>query len=416
MIKSIRLINCQSWEDCTIHLASDRLNAIQAKNNVGKSVLIKMLKVSASPNFFKAKKRKKLIRWGAEDARAHYVFTDGVEALVIVQPTRVIYGILEDKEQGVILSATPPKRLIQELGMLVNSDGSFIANIIDTDQNLLLVDADSKSTCEFIQMLCNCAEVDEYIFRITEEQKVGRESAMSVGSKLADINEEIDSIKYMDVGKLEDDLNSLQLVNDGLGKLLDCAYSLERVENALVEYKDYDRLLTLTNTAIVFERLNPNALVVESFNQTALTICDALLNLEKISMNQLLHNMKQLPNLLAVTALEMLESIPISGIFCEEHKYSVGLGEVLVLLNTLNLTNLQIPKKPIELATVNGLTILEDGLNSMINMHTYSSDAKLLQSEIDSLCKKLQESGAIFECQIYGKVIYDGKECVPCDT
>ena len=55
MIHSVRLINCQSWENGIIPLAQDRINVLRADNNSGKSVFFKMLKITACPGYFTPK-------------------------------------------------------------------------------------------------------------------------------------------------------------------------------------------------------------------------------------------------------------------------------------------------------------------------------------------------------------------------
>lgn len=55
MIETIQLVNCQSWQNGSFTLSRDKINVIIAKNDTGKSVLMKMLKVSVSPKFFPPK-------------------------------------------------------------------------------------------------------------------------------------------------------------------------------------------------------------------------------------------------------------------------------------------------------------------------------------------------------------------------
>ena len=45
MIETIQLVNCQSWQNGSFTLSRDKINVIIAKNDTGKSVLMKMLKI-----------------------------------------------------------------------------------------------------------------------------------------------------------------------------------------------------------------------------------------------------------------------------------------------------------------------------------------------------------------------------------
>ena len=69
MLLEARFINCQSMRDLTMHFATDKLNVIAADNSVGKSVLFKMLKVTANPKTLATiEERRQLIRYGEQYA------------------------------------------------------------------------------------------------------------------------------------------------------------------------------------------------------------------------------------------------------------------------------------------------------------------------------------------------------------
>lgn len=65
MIAQVNMKDCQSWKDGGFSLASDRVNVIVADNGTGKSVFMKMLKITACPKYFSREERSSLIRWGA---------------------------------------------------------------------------------------------------------------------------------------------------------------------------------------------------------------------------------------------------------------------------------------------------------------------------------------------------------------
>ena len=65
----VRMINCQTHSDTVYEFSPDKLNVIVAPNATGKSVLIKMLKATVTPNEYNNSTRKNLIRH--EIGRAH---------------------------------------------------------------------------------------------------------------------------------------------------------------------------------------------------------------------------------------------------------------------------------------------------------------------------------------------------------
>ena len=77
MLEAVRFINCQSFEDVTLKFATDKVNILIADNSTGKSILFKMLKVTANPDYFTVKQRNLLIRRGADSASMICAFSDG---------------------------------------------------------------------------------------------------------------------------------------------------------------------------------------------------------------------------------------------------------------------------------------------------------------------------------------------------
>ena len=105
-----------------------------------------MLKITACPGYFTPKERKKLIRNGCDSANILYAFTDGSIGICAVYPTRVMYLYATDGKNFEKYEE-PPHEMITKLGIIHNSD-KFVANIIDMDQSLLLVDSNVHENYE----------------------------------------------------------------------------------------------------------------------------------------------------------------------------------------------------------------------------------------------------------------------------
>lgn len=388
MIKTIKLINCQSWRDGSFSLESDKLNVIIAKNNTGKSVLIKMLKVSTSPKFFSAKKRKKLIRWGAQDARICYTFTDGSVAVVIVQPTKVIYCFKEADDEKFQASYDPPKQLIDELGMMVNSSGSFIANIIDTDQSLMLVDSESKATFEFIQMLCSNASLDEYRVTIAEWQTEAVSTLNTAEMNLMSVNYELQKLQYVDVGKEQRKLDELREIKKVMTVLIRGASILNNLVDHAAVSKDFDSLISLAQIVSRLESKNLKKLIKKSFNENNTEIAKCLellegIRLERVSMN----------------------SVPVPS-------ETEQLVHLLEELERVSLNEVFIGKEPADVTMVDTLVLVERILDKVSKLATFKEQQKSMLTDIEKLKIDFLESGDVYECPIYGEVVYNGEECV----
>lgn len=389
MIKTIQLVNCQSWRNGSFTLSPDKINVIIAKNDTGKSVLMKMLKISVSPKFYSPKKRKKLIRWGAQDARAYYQFTDGALAVVIVQQNaKVLYGFKEPNATKLAMSYDPPVRLVDELGMMVNSDGTFIANIIDTDQNLMLVDSDSKATCEFISMLCNNATLDEYKETLKMWQKDASDSLSTAEMHLTTSQYEYQKTEYVDVEKEEEKLNKMQIVKEVLVKLIDGARILNRLDQCNTDTIDFNRALLVTDALLKMESNSFGKLKVMSFNEHSIEIVSSLEKLETVKFEKLKINCKSV---------------------------SKEANEILKILERLELTELSvfyIGKEPISQEYFRVLEKLENTEIVLNNIREATLESRELKKEIAILKDKFLKSGDVYKCPIYEEVIYDGEECI----
>lgn len=388
MIETIQLVNCQSWQNGSFTLSRDKINVIIAKNDTGKSVLMKMLKVSVSPKFFPPKKRKKLIRWGKPDARAYYRFTDGALAVVIVQQNaKVIYGFKEPDADKLTMTIEPPARLVEELGMMVNSDGTFIANIIDTDQNLMLVDSDSKATCEFISMMCNNATLDEYKETLQVWQKSTLESLEKVELQQTSLQYQLQQLKYVDIAKEGERLHKLQIAKDMLAKLIDGARILNKLE-----YRDgvidFNKLLTIADVVIKMENNSLNDLKIGIFNEHSIDAVESLERLESIKFSKLMVNTRPVAEE-KIAGLQLLEK-----------------------LERVILRDVYVGEPPIGHAPLNVLEMLEDTRDKLTELKRIVVSSEQLSSEIQELKEEFNKSGDLYSCPIYGEVVYNGEECI----
>ena len=241
MIHSVKLINCQSWADGLIPLAQDRINVLRADNNSGKSVLFKMLKITACPGYFTPKERKKLIRNGCDSANILYAFTDGSIGICAVYPTRVMYLYATDGKNFEKYEE-PPHEMITKLGIIHNSD-KFVANIIDMDQSLLLVDSNVHENYELIKLLTEDESLNELKTKIQlnlEDFKV-KESDLRFQS--LDIESLLENTEYKDVNKIKARINMTELLMELMETLdqIDTLYG--KIQNNWVENLDYPKLL-----------------------------------------------------------------------------------------------------------------------------------------------------------------------------
>lgn len=385
MITKIRLVNCQSWSDCTIDL-SNGFNVIVAPNNVGKSVLFKILKITASPKFYKAKKRRKLIRWGCNDAKALYAFDSGAQALVVIQPNDVLYGYRESETDKWRMTYEPAPELIVEVGLLVNNKGNFIANIIDTDQDLLLVDSDAKGTYEFIDMLCNDAQLMSYKEKIEYLERAMGEDYSNALCALMDYEDELKRYAYVDVERLENDLDTAQLANDALFKFIDVANLVEVTKPLSEAWLDFDQLLKDCKITQALESVDLSSVAIPKYDS----------DLESM-----------------IGILEVLESINLNNLRVPKEPQGTEELRILETLEDINLKQLFTGEPPVDVEGCDTLEALESVRNTITLFETQINKMEDLTKEIDLLNTEFLNSGEVHHCEIFRKVVYDGNGCIP---
>ena len=419
MIKRIRLVGCQSWEDATISLSSDKINIVRAPNQTGKSVLFKMFKISVSPKFYPPRKRKKLIRWGCDDAKAIYEFTDGSRAAVIVQPTKTVYMFRDPGEERWETYLEPPAKMIKELGFLVNSNGTFIANIIDTDQNLMLVDANSKATDEFINLLCNNADIDDYSEKVKMLLAWANNNASEVTYQLNRITSELRDMQYVDVNRLQNELNGIQAAKRVMSALIKVGRCMNNLSNSLEYARDYDRLEVILNTLTAMESIKLSQLSITEYNSDNEVMLSILEKLEMCSLDALfVEECKVDDRILEI--LERLESIQLQELTVVKKPPSERILSILEKLEYVHTEMQQLQDqlaivKPVSVNSVNLLEKLEMISTDLAMFSKASRTACMAKNEVERLTQEFLNSGAEHKCEIYGKVVFDGKTCVPCD-
>lgn len=386
MIESIRLVGCQSWEDTTIHLLGDKANIIVAPNNVGKSVLFKMLKITACPKFYSAKKRKKLIRWGFDHAMVIYGFDNGDVGCTAVYPTTVIYLYRRSGEKEFTKAYEPMPEFIENLGIIVNKDGNFIANVIDTDQNLLLVDSEAKATYEFVNMMCNSAEIEELKVKLEEEKKSIFYSRSRTDSRLSDLNSQISQMKYVDIYELQRSLDAMVCVKNVLYDSILLSSVLGSIADKIRYYRDYDTLLRAVGIAITLEQIDFQSCNVKKFDNNLLSVCDTLQRLNTIDFSKVVVG-KEPPSRRLADVAALLESVSFEKCYCKEKPISAGFIDALESAESAR-----------------------DGFTKYLEALKLATESS---HSCDALEKQFIESGDSYNCSIYGKVIFDGQKCVP---
>lgn len=384
MIKQIRLINCQSWEDTTLGFYTDKLNVICADNNTGKSVIYKMLKVLGCPKYYSKEEMKDLIRWGAECATMYLLFEDGSIGMVSVYPTRVMYGYREIGKHDFYTSYEPFPDVLKKAGIISDVRGKFIANIIDTDQDMLLVNSDLSSNYDLMKLLILNDDLNAIRDRSEALAAQFKTVQMQLEVKDQKILSMLSAIEYVDTDKLESSLEKQRCSYDMMYMLIDAYRKCEVVADFFKEKVNYGEMFSVCNILTVLE-----AVSVRKILSTSRAVSPDMEN--------------------ALSMLEILESvsIPAVTVYRDLPDFAVSILEVL------------------ESVSVPAVTVYRDLPDFVINMledlesvsvNTMSQQFKLAaqaNASAEQLRKDFVNSGTEYACPVYGEVVFDGEKCIP---
>jgi len=391
MIKSVRFCNCQSFEDVSFELADNKVNVLVAPNNTGKSIFFKMLKVAASPHYFSRDELKDLIRTGCDSAIAMYQFDDGAIGLVIITYKGVFYKFKFEDDEEFYTTIEPTESFLEHLGLITNCK-DFVANIIDTDQDMLLINSDQKGNGDLIRLIAEdstLGELEEKVNVLIDEYTGYSNKVSFFGESL---NTQLSTLQYTDVDRLE-------------REYLNCSLAFELME-------------LLNSVDLCFEAINEYTKDSCNYNEM-LTVSDFLIELNSLICN--------------------CESVYVerSDDYTDVLDVCCLLSEVCDLLNSVSIVD-SIPEFIISFIdfvvnfdnSINKVSTVDVMQDSVYEFSETLFDVMSSISVIEqSLCdleystKQLAEDrrtaaelGEILECPVYGRVVYNGEECLPyCD-
>lgn len=416
MIVQVQMINCQSWKNSTFDLATDRINVIIADNGTGKSVFFKMLKITTNPNYFSRAERKDLIRRHEECATILFKFDDGSIAATKVFQTYVLYMYKASNQEGLKTAYEQFPEVLEKLGLIVDPDEtSFVANIIDADQDLLLVNSKLKYNYNLVHLLVESPELELVNERAHTALMNVLNPLSSLSSRCETLERAIQDSTYYDVAERELELDRVEKMKDFLFDLIPVAENLHSMQEVSRNYIDVNSIKKLLGLLDLLESVDLSQVVVTDKPANIAEHLKLLKSLSAINLNDLktvdrpfdVSNYFELIRLLSDLKLQELQTIE-APVNCNE------IFSLLSILTDLNLASLhlteQVPDLTDHFKLINDIFYLQQilALTDSLMLTVNSARKEMQELEIE-----MQHSGKITECAIYGKVIYNGKKCIP---
>lgn len=416
MITKVQMINCQSIKNCMFDLATDKLNVIIADNGTGKSVLFKMLKIATNPNYYSRAERKDLIRRHTECALLYLLMDDGSLSCTAVYPTYTLYSYQRAGETTVQQSYEPDPEMLQKAGLLIDDSGEpFVANIVDSDQDLLLVNSKQKYNSNLIKMLVE-HPVLEGMREKTHENIVRIGNPLSsLTTRCAALEKAINESSYFDVAMREIELQTVSAGKELMYDAINIYEYLSSIENILIDTTDYELLDKAITVIELVESLDLNQLVpldkpIDVTKEIELLEIAESLDLQALSIgNEPVNVSKEL------TLLELLEVLDLSYLQISEKPYDLDQAfSLLEKLEQLDVSKLHLEPEPPDLESAFALLKSAFSISSaLVLCQSLLLTVQDIEKNLHEVEAELLRSGKMVECAIHGKVIYNGKECIP---
>ena len=243
-IEKINLKNFQSWKNNTINLVNG-FNVIRSEdNNVGKSVIMKAIKVALCPSMFNRDSRQSLIREDSEYAEAIFIFSDGTASMVRVLPTKTLHYYY-DSQSWEQQQDVPFQQTVRKIGGIVDYNTSFIANLLDMDQPLLLVESNDKCNHSLIELITHHEELSKLTPLFRSKWLDYTEKRTELNYVVKSLESQVNNSQFVDVNKMKREIEQAEDLLPVLSTLVDCAIILENSTQFTKDVKDFDFLLEI---------------------------------------------------------------------------------------------------------------------------------------------------------------------------
>ena len=397
MIKELSLVNCQSWENEVLKLAADRVNILCADNNVGKSVFGKMLRNAVFPDRLRTKEvRMQYIRHGAPYAQLGMLGDDGAVVLFRIYPDRVIYAYREVGKDKFIMSPTIPDTMVRMLGLRYNDKSHLITNVIDAGQQLFLVNSDQQANNSIILEYMTDDEIEGFLAYMEELYRQTVTSSDSVYSRFRYVTGQLDELKHVNTDFMEQSINRTQTLMQLLDRLTEAGGKLHTIRQDGGGELDFGVLLPLAELALKCRRAEGYHAKVQSFNSMDYALAGFGAKVQSVS--RLIGNAR-------VTELGDYQRMRVI------EKVATKIATVRDAIGGIHP-----PKLPTLAAKPQLLTVTEkvqEVLRLQRALDHSVQEAARCNCFIAKAREQLLQGGKSVDCAVYGKVVYDGKTCIP---
>lgn len=280
MIKSMHLVNIQSWKDETIEFAEDLVNVVSARSERGKTVLFKVFYQMVFPTYYKFGSRNDLIRRGCSFGEVTLKLSNFTEILFHCEHKEQWFKMKRpcDSDWVVYYQSNCPQEIINELGLIVDYELKYILNIYIKDNQYPFINTTKTWNAVLFNQVFKNEKLDCTIERLSSDLKELNELEKRVKLSLDFKMNENNSLQYKDIDAIiasKDDIdkiNELYNVVDEINKVT-VKYeknleTYEKLKDKVFDVVDINEIrnliVTLSKIAKVTNDMEHNLLVIEN--------------------------------------------------------------------------------------------------------------------------------------------------------
>lgn len=384
-LKQVDFINCQSLENHTFQFRKG-LNVLVARNNTGKSVFMKMAKISACPTIYTAEERRELIRKGKDHCMARYVFSDNSASAVLITHKGLLYFYSENiltHELEPFLEPHPEH--IRKMAFIVDNKSSFFANMLDQDQALFLVKSSSAESNSILKLYTTHEEMELAISNLENNISEYRVLYSDLEREYYATEMRLSELVVVDINKLELKKKRLEPALRVFDPMVEI-YKIIHNTDVVDQEEDYERNLSLLDLAEQLTQISKVEVFEEQklFDDSLLDICEKFVSTcGDVSLFE-----EQ--SVISDNILSTCESL----LSLKDSVYNLFVEEYTELLSSDFLGNL---------ITVG--EIVEESYSLLL-------ETEKLREEMLELDRSLNNAEE-YPCPIYGRVLHVEETCIP---
>lgn len=213
-IDAIRMHNIQSWgeEGNVLEFEYTKVNVIIARNETGKSVMMKVFRQMCFPSFFGRSGRKDLIKRNCEFGQMDILTVDGHYITFVMFDTaqKYILKYPDGQVQEWVQNELPePIRLI--LGWYIDVEHQILLNIIDHEISMPLVETEKSFNAKVLRFVVEHQQLEENVVQLKSWSEELKELIEAENRTVDNLTSKIDMIPKKDLSELHDKLEITRL-------------------------------------------------------------------------------------------------------------------------------------------------------------------------------------------------------------